>query len=271
MPLGFAVLLLLPAAKIICSYYGFGLKMNAMQSRQLELEMRQGWVIRPFEADAALQGFKAVAGVDEVGRGPLAGPVVAAAVILPLGFTHPEIKDSKMLSAKQREKLAPIIQQSAECWSLGSIDVDGIDRLNILRASLTAMAQALQGLSCRPDCALIDGNQRIPSEIFAEFGCNTVQPLYQRTIVKGDQVCLSIAAASIIAKVARDQMMVAFDKQYPEYGFAGHKGYGSAAHLAALQRYGPTPIHRRSFKPVRDLLGSVDGDPAGRFARVSRP
>ena len=161
--------------------------MNAMQSRQLELEMRQGWVIRPFEADAALQGFKAVAGVDEVGRGPLAGPVVAAAVILPLGFTHPEIKDSKMLSAKQREKLAPIIQQSAECWSLGSIDVDGIDRLNILRASLTAMAQALQGLSSRPDCALIDGNQRIPSEIFAEFGCNTVQPLYQRTIVKGDQ------------------------------------------------------------------------------------
>jgi ribonuclease HIII len=127
MPLGFALLLLLPATKIICSYYGFGLKMNAMQSRQLELEMRQGWVFRPFEADAALQGFKAVAGVDEVGRGPLAGPVVAAAVILPRGFTHPEIKDSKMLSAKQREKLAPIIQQSAECWSR-QYRHDGIDR-----------------------------------------------------------------------------------------------------------------------------------------------
>lgn len=270
MPLGFALLLLLPATKIICSYWGFGLKMNAMQRRQLELGMRQGGAFRPFEADAALQGFKAVAGVDEVGRGPLAGPVVAAAVILPLGFTHPEIKDSKMLSAKQREKLAPIIQQSAACWSIGAIDVEGIDRLNILRASLTAMAQALHGLSTQADCALIDGNQRIPSEIFAEIGSNTVPPLYQRTIVKGDRLCLSIAAASIIAKVARDRMMVAFDKQYPEYGFAGHKGYGSAAHLAALRRYGPTPIHRRSFKPVRDLLGSVDGDTAGCIAMVSR-
>ena len=245
--------------------------MNAMQSRQLELEMRQGGAFLPFEADAALHGFKAVAGVDEVGRGPLAGPVVAAAVILPRGFNHPEIKDSKMLSAKQREKLAPIIQQAAECWSLGSIDLDGIDRLNILRASLTAMAHALHGLSPQADCALIDGNQQIPSEIFVESGGKAAYPLYQKTIVKGDQLCLSIAAASIIAKVARDQMMVDFDKQYPEYGFAGHKGYGSAAHLAALRRYGPTPIHRRSFKPVRDLLGSVDGYTAGRFATVSRP
>lgn len=258
-------------AKIICSSRGFGLEMKPMERPQLELEVRQGRAFRPFEADAAAQGFKAVAGVDEVGRGPLAGPVVAAAVILPRGFTHPEIKDSKMLSSKQREKLAPIIQQFATSWALGIIDVEGIDRLNILRASLTAMAQALRRLSPQADMALIDGNQKIPSEFFVGIGAKAAQPLCQKTIVKGDQLCLSIAAASIIAKVARDQMMVDFDKQYPQYGFAGHKGYGSAAHLAALQRYGPTPIHRRSFKPVRDLLGGADDDPVWRFARVSRP
>lgn len=211
-----------------------------------------------FEADALAQGFKAVAGVDEVGRGPLAGPVVAAAVILPAGFSHGEIKDSKLLSAKQREKLAPLIQEAALSWALGMVDVEGIDRLNILRASLTAMAQALGGLSVAPDYALIDGNQKIPLEVFAAYGVNFVAPA-QQTIVKGDQLCLSIAAASIVAKVARDQMMVDYDRQFPEYGFAGHKGYGSAAHLAALRRYGPTPIHRRSFKPVRDLLENITG------------
>lgn len=260
MPLGLALSLLVPRAKIICSYWGFGLKMIPMDSGQLELGVSKGWAFRPFEADALTHGFNAVAGVDEVGRGPLAGPVVAAAVILPHGFTHPEIKDSKLLSAKQREKLAPIIQQSAASWALGIIDVEGIDRLNILRASLTAMARALQCLTPKPDYALIDGNQKIPLEFFAEIGSNAAQPLYQQTIVKGDQLCLSIAAASIVAKVARDQMMVDFDKQYPEYGFAGHKGYGSAAHLTALQRYGPTPIHRRSFKPVRDLLAVARED-----------
>ena len=257
--------------KFICSYRGFGLKINVMQSRQLELKVRQDRRFRPFEVAAAAQGFKAVAGVDEVGRGPLAGPVVAAAVILPCGFIHPDIKDSKMLSAEQRENLVPIIQQSAQCWSIGIVDVEGIDRLNILRASLTAMAQALASLSSQPDCALIDGNQKISAEIFAGIRGVQAQRLYQKTIVKGDQLCLSIAAASIIAKVARDQMMVDFDKQYPEYGFAAHKGYGSAAHLAALQRYGPTPIHRRNFKPVRDLLASITGDPAECFATVIRP
>jgi len=214
----------------------------------------KGLLFWPYEADALMQGFNAIAGIDEVGRGPLAGPVVAAAVILPRGFTHPEIKDSKMLSSKQREKLALIIQQAAQSWALGVIDVDGIDRLNILCASLTAMALALKCLTPRPDYVLIDGNQKIPLEFFAEVSSNSAQLLSQQTIVKGDQLCLSIAAASIVAKVARDQMMVDFDKLYPEYGFAGHKGYASAAHLAALQRYGPTPIHRRSFKPVRDLL-----------------
>ena len=234
--------------------------MKPTVARQLELGVSDGLVFRSFEADALARGFKAVAGVDEVGRGPLAGPVVAAAVILPRGFTHPEIKDSKMLSASQREKLVPIIKQSAKCWSVGIVDVEGIDRLNILRASLTAMAQALQALSSRADLALIDGNQKIPSAIFAEIGRNAAYPLRQKTIVKGDQLCLSIAAASIIAKVARDRIMLDFDKQYPEYGFAGHKGYGSAEHLAALQRYGPSPIHRRSFRPVWDLIGSDQSD-----------
>jgi ribonuclease HII len=260
----------MPATKIICSYLGFGLKMKTMDGAQLELDGSQGGAFRPYEADAAAQGFKAVAGVDEVGRGPLAGPVVAAAVILPRGFTHPEIKDSKMLSAKQREKLAPFIQHSATSWALGVIDVGDIDRLNILRASLTAMAQALQALASQADMALIDGNQKIPVEVFAALGSNAAQALYQKAIVKGDRLCLSIAAASIIAKVARDRIMIEFDKQYPEYGFAGHKGYGSAAHLAALQRYGPTPIHRRSFKPVRDLLGSDQDEPIERLARVNR-
>jgi ribonuclease HII len=260
MPLGLALSLLGLCAKIICSYWGFGLKMIPMESGQLESGISKEWAFRPFEADAAGRGFNAVAGVDEVGRGPLAGPVVAAAVILPHGFTHPEIKDSKLLSAKQREKLAPIIQQSAVSWALGIIDVEGIDRLNILRASLTAMAQALQSLTPKPDYALIDGNQKIPLEFLAAFASTAAAPLYQQTIVKGDQLCLSIAAASIVAKVARDQMMVDFDKQYPDYGFADHKGYGSAAHLTALQRYGPTPIHRRSFKPVRDLLAVARED-----------
>jgi ribonuclease HII len=227
---------------------------------QLELGRSHRLVFRSFEADALARGFKAVAGVDEVGRGPLAGPVVAAAVILPRSFHHPEIKDSKMLSANQREKLVPIIQQSAVCWSVGVVDVEGIDRLNILRASLTAMARALQGLSSRVDLALIDGNQKIPPAIFAEFGVKGEFRLRQKTIVKGDRLCLSIAAASIIAKVVRDQIMIDFDKQYPEYGFAGHKGYGCATHLAALQRYGPTPIHRRSFRPVWDLISNDQDD-----------
>lgn len=234
--------------------------MKSSGSGQLQLAVSDALVFRSFEADARARGFKAAAGVDEVGRGPLAGPVVAAAVILPRGFTHPDIKDSKMLSSQQREKLVPIIQEAAQCWAVGIIDVADIDRLNILRASLTAMAHALHGLSSQPDYAFIDGNQKIPLGIFAALGCKALRPMRQKTIIRGDQLCLSIAAASIIAKVARDRIMIDLDKQYPEYGFAGHKGYGSAEHLAALQRYGPSPIHRRSFKPVWDLMGSDQSD-----------
>jgi ribonuclease HII len=215
---------------------------------------------RPFEAQCYARGFKSVAGLDEVGRGPLAGPVVAAAVILPRGFTHGEIKDSKLLSPKQRDRLAPLIQQQAESWGIGVVEVGEIDRINILQASLLAMVKALDALGALdalkapPDCLLIDGNQPIPAKLFQSSRWSMMASVYQQTIVKGDQLCLSIAAASIVAKVARDEMMVGFDRQFPEYGFAGHKGYGSAAHLEALRRHGPSPIHRKSFAPVRDLI-----------------
>ena len=224
--------------------------MKSMNGGQMSLEVESGKAarFRPFEAEFYGRGFACIAGLDEVGRGPLAGPVVAAAVILRRGFANDEIKDSKLLSPKQRERLAPLIRESAESWAIGVVEVADIDRINILRASLLAMVKAVDSLKTQPDCLLIDGNQSIPAELFGKRAVSH----YQKTIVKGDQLCLSIAAASIIAKVARDAMMVEFDKQFPEYGFAGHKGYGSAAHLEALRRYGPSPIHRLSYKPVRD-------------------
>lgn len=221
-----------------------------MNGGQMSMVVGSGKAPRfhPFEAEFHARGFACVAGLDEVGRGPLAGPVVAAAVILPRGCGDDEIKDSKLLSPKQREKLAPRIQQYAECWAIGVVEVEEIDRINILRASLLAMAKALDGLKSPPDCLLIDGNQTIPAELLQNCALSS----YQKSIVKGDQLCLSIAAASIVAKVARDRMMVDYDRRYPGYGFAAHKGYGSAAHLEALRRHGPSPIHRRSFRPVRD-------------------
>jgi ribonuclease HII len=210
---------------------------------------------RDFEEQSYVRGFQLIAGLDEAGRGPLAGPVVAAAVILPRGFTHSEIKDSKLLSAQQREKLAPEIRQESVCWGLGIVEVDEIDRINILQASLLAMVKALAGLAAKPDCALIDGNQPIPGSLFRRGKFSGGKSLYQKTIIKGDQLCISIAAASILAKVARDGMMVDLDKQYPEYGFASHKGYSCATHFEALRRHGPSPIHRQSFRPVREALG----------------
>lgn len=220
-----------------------------MNGEQMSLAVESGKAARfhPFEAEFHARGFVCVAGLDEVGRGPLAGPVVAAAVILPRGYADNEIKDSKLLAPKQREKLAPRIRQCAESWAVGIVEVEEIDRINILKASLLAMAKALDGLKSPPDCLLIDGNQTIPVELFQGSGSLS----YQKSIVKGDRLCLSIAAASIVAKVARDRMMLDYDRRYPEYGFAAHKGYGSAAHIDALRRYGPSPIHRQSFKPVR--------------------
>ncbi len=217
------------------------------------------------EEDSYARGFSCIAGLDEVGRGPLAGPVVAAAVVLPRGFRHADIKDSKLLTARQRERIAPVIKQNAECWGIGVVDVEEIDRINILKASLLAMVKAFRALRSAPDFLLIDGNQPIPTELFEAESPHAGLTPQQKTIVKGDRLCLSIAAASILAKVARDEMMIDLDKTYPQYGFAGHKGYGSAAHLEALRRYGPSPVHRRSFKPVRDACREDLGDRAGQW------
>jgi ribonuclease HII len=228
--------------------------MRNMRGGQLLLgtELLRPLQFRAFEEEGYARGFKCVAGADEVGRGPLAGPVVAAVVILPRGFSHPEIKDSKLLTPKQREKLAPLIRDNAESWGLGVVEVEEIDRINILKASLLAMVKALDCLKAKPDCLLIDGKQPIPRELILNSKYFAARSLYQKTIVKGDLLCLSIAAASIVAKVARDAMMVELDKRYPEYGFADHKGYACPAHLEALRRHGPSAIHRQSFQPVRD-------------------
>ena len=217
-------------------------------SKDFDRPVRQGAI----ERQSYSRGFKFVAGLDEVGRGPLAGPVVAAAVVLPRGFKHSDIKDSKMLTAEQRERLLPTIRESALCWGVGVVDVEEIDRINILQASFLAMIKAFRALWPVPDCLLIDGNRKIPAEFFQMNPVFQRLP-FQRTIIKGDQLCVSIAAASILAKVARDTMMVELDKTYPEYGFAHHKGYSCLMHRKALGRLGPSPIHRRSFKPVRAM------------------
>jgi ribonuclease HII len=203
-----------------------------------------------FEEENYAGGFKCVAGVDEVGRGPLAGPVVAAAVILPRRFSSPEIRDSKLLTYRQREKAAALIRDHAVSFGLGIVEVSDIDRINILNASFLAMVKACAALQPRADCILIDGNRRIPRELLGSVAISAESLPRQKLIIKGDRLCLSIAAASILAKVTRDSIMLELDKLYPEYGFATHKGYGCAAHIEALGRFGPSPVHRRSFQPV---------------------
>ncbi len=179
-----------------------------------------------------------VAGVDEAGRGPLAGPVVAAAVILDPARQVRGLRDSKVLSPERREELAVRIRERAIAWATGSADVAEIDRLNILHATMLAMRRAVEALGVVPEEALVDGN-RCPA-----LACRT------RAIVKGDRDVKAISAASILAKTARDALLVELDRAYPQYGFAQHKGYGTPEHLAALQRHGPCPLHRRSFAPV---------------------
>lgn len=183
-----------------------------------------------------------IAGVDEVGRGPLAGPVVTAAVILDPKYSIPGLNDSKKLTEKKRERLAVEIKQHALAWSIGRAEVDEIDRLNILQATLLAMHRALDNLPLRPHRVLIDGN-RCPDA-----------PYDMQAVVNGDATVPAISAASIIAKVCRDAEMLVVDDLYPDYGFGRHKGYPTAEHLAALKKYGVLPIHRRSFKPVKSLL-----------------
>jgi ribonuclease HII len=200
-----------------------------------------------FEVEAARRGYRFVAGIDEAGRGPLAGPVVAAAVILPDGLILPGVDDSKKLSPELREELFVTITREALAVGVGYGDHDLIDRINILQATLSAMADAIRGLSQAPDFLLIDGISGIPMNIA------------QRTIKKGDSLSYSIAAASIIAKVTRDRLMVDYDALYPGYGFAAHKGYGAASHLAAIASLGPSPIHRRSFRGVKEHVPAVPG------------
>jgi ribonuclease HII len=221
------------------------------------------------EEQSYLAGYRCIAGLDEAGRGPLAGPVVAAAVVLPRKFFHPGINDSKSLTAKQREQMALVVKEIAVCWGLGVVEAGEIDRINVLRASLLAMAKATEALRPMPDYLLIDGNQAIPAELFSPHVRGLGFAPRQKTIIKGDQLCLSIAAASIVAKVARDEMMRALDELYPHYGFASHKGYGSAAHVEALKRFGPSPIHRKSFKPVRDC-GAPRGEGGSLDSKIPR-
>lgn len=180
-----------------------------------------------------------LAGVDEVGRGPLAGDVVAAAVILDPNNPIAGLNDSKKLSEKKRETLFPLIQQQALAWCVARASVAEIDELNILHASMLAMKRAVEGLSTEPEHVLVDGN-RLPQWRFS------AEP-----VVKGDSRVEAIAAASILAKVVRDREMVAFDAQYPGYGFAGHKGYPTKAHIQAIEQLGISPIHRLSFGPVK--------------------
>lgn len=188
-----------------------------------------------YENEAYSKGYNYVCGVDEAGRGPLCGPVVAAAVILDKDAHLEGVNDSKKLSEKKREKLFDDIMEKAVAVGIGISDVDMIEKINILNATKEAMKEAISNLNVKPDFVLIDGNQDIKIDID------------RTTVISGDALSQSIAAASIIAKVTRDRMLREYDKEYPEYGFAKHKGYGTKMHIEAIKQYGLTPIHRPSF------------------------
>lgn len=191
-----------------------------------------------YEALCHANGWMNVAGVDEVGRGPLAGPVVTAAVIFPPGYSNTDIKDSKKLTEAKRVMLVDVIKENALCWHVDIGPVYEIDRINILQATWASMRRSISGLAIYPDAVLVDGTP--------------VPGLHDRctSIVKGDDKSVTIAAASILAKVIRDSIMVEAHKEYPVYGFDRHKGYPSPDHLAALREHGPCPLHRRSYAPV---------------------
>lgn len=195
-----------------------------------------------YEKLALHDGFSLIAGVDEAGRGPLAGPVVSAAVILPHKNAIVGIRDSKILSAGKRDLLYDDIHQKALAVGIGVVHAAEIDRLNILQAALCSMAIAVRQLSPQPQYLLIDGTFKIKMD------------MPQKVIVKGDARSLSIGAASIVAKVTRDRMMERYDRDYPEFGFARHKGYPTRMHREAIQRFGPCPLHRRSFKGVKEYV-----------------
>ena len=193
-----------------------------------------------YEIEAKSKGYKAVCGVDEAGRGPLAGPVCAAAVILPENTIIDGVNDSKKLSEKKREALFDVIKSSARSYCIAYATVEEIESMNILNATMLAMKRAVEGLDVKADYAMIDGNRLPDLKIDSEF------------IIKGDAKSMSIAAASILAKVSRDRLLCEYAKEYPEYQFDKHKGYGTKAHIEALKKYGPTPIHRKSF--IKNLI-----------------
>lgn len=188
-----------------------------------------------FEQQAAARGYSAICGVDEAGRGPLAGPVCAAAVILPENTVIDGVNDSKKLSEKKREALFDVICETARSYSIAYASVEEIEELNILNATMLAMKRAVEGLDVKADYAMIDGNRTPDLEIESEF------------IIKGDAKSMSVACASILAKVSRDRLLYEYAKDYPQYGFEKHKGYGTKAHTEALKEYGPCPYHRMSF------------------------
>ena len=195
-----------------------------------------------FEKAAVNSGFSCICGADEAGRGPLAGPVCAAAVILPAGVVIEGLDDSKKLTEKKRERLYDIIKETAVAYSVAYGTLEEIETVNILEATYLAMNRAIEGLSVKPDFALIDGN-RVPRGI--KIPCET--------IVKGDSKSMSVAAASVLAKVTRDRLMLEYDKKYPEYNFKKHKGYGTKEHTELIKQYGPCEIHRLSF--LKNILG----------------
>lgn len=188
------------------------------------------------------EGYNFIAGIDEAGRGPLAGPVVAAAVVLPLDFEIPALNDSKKLTPKKREKVYQEIISCAETYGIGIVSHNVIDKINIYRASLLAMKKAVMNLGFTPEYLLVDG-----------FTIPDIK-IPQKGIKKGDEKCCCIAAASVIAKVTRDRIMQELDRVYPQYGFAKHKGYPTYFHLQAIKNFGPSPFHRRSFRPLKELI-----------------
>lgn len=211
------------------------IKKAQKQLDMLQAERERTYALQEFERQYDAEGYEFICGIDEVGRGPLAGPVVAGAVILPKDCDFLYLNDSKQLSEKKREELYDVIMEKAVATGLGLVSPARIDEINILQATYEAMRQAIQNLSVQPDILLNDA-VTIP-----------LVSIKQIPIIKGDAKSVSIAAASIIAKVTRDRLMVEYDKEYPAYGFAGNKGYGAVTHIEALKQIGPSPIHRKSF------------------------
>lgn len=210
------------------------------EEESMEAELKRLDAMKVFERKYS--GYKLIAGIDEAGRGPLAGPVAAGAVILPKDCEILYLNDSKKLSAARREQLYDEIREKAVAYGVGIVSPERIDEINILQATYEAMRAAIKDMGCEPDMVLIDA-VTIPRIPYKQVG-----------IIKGDAKSVSIAAASIIAKVTRDRIMAGIDQMYPEYGFASHKGYGSKAHIEAIQKYGPSPVHRKTF--IKKIVGS---------------